>query len=335
MHEQAARAYWITEDKQLSSLNLTTGVQTTIPCAVGSMSYFWGTRYYDGFLYTITTSGDNDKVLVRFNPTTGALDGSFTPIEINGSASYEILIHSSPVINPINGMLYINLYGNRMLGFDINNGTGNLITLGGYVTASGFIGLLEINEQTGQMYALSGFSDVVEITVTGATTATVSLVKALASGSGFSNPVSAFDTDNNLYVFQAESGCATQYPLIAIDVTTGQEWCTNPPGIAFTQLEYLNCKPANTLREVNSLFDVKFFPNPVRGELTLELDLVEEDDVNIQVFNISGAFQLEQQFNGEVGINRFSMDFSSLNNGIYIIQVQSGKHQYAGKVIKL
>jgi hypothetical protein len=101
------------------------------------------------------------------------LDGTFTPIEINGSAAYEILIHSSPVIDPINGIFYINLYGNRMLAFDINGGTGNLLTLSGYVTPSGFIGLLEINEQTGEMFALSMFSDIVQITRTGATTATV------------------------------------------------------------------------------------------------------------------------------------------------------------------
>jgi hypothetical protein len=333
MHEQAARAYWISETKQLNSLNLTNGAQTAIACAIGSMSYFWGLRYYDGYLYTITTSGDNDKVLVRFNPTTGALDGGFS-IEINGSAAYEILIHSSPVIDPINGRFYINLYGNRMLGFDIGSGTGNLITLGGYVSPSGFIGLLEINEQTGEMFALSGFSDIVEIAITGATTATVSLVKTLGSGSGFSNPISAFDSDNNLYIFQAESGCATQNPLIAVDVTTGQEWCTNPPGIAFTQLEYLNCKPSSTLREIQP-FDVKFFPNPVRGELTLELELEEENVVIVNIYNISGGNQSEQQFNGEAGNNRFSLDFSSLTNGIYIIQVQSGKHRFAGKVIKL
>jgi hypothetical protein len=334
MHEQAARSYWISETKQLNSLNLTNGVQTSIPCAIGSMSYFWGLRYYDGWLYTITASGDNDKVLVRINPSTGALDGSFTPIEINGSATYEILIHSSPVIDPINGIFYINLYGNRMLAYDINSGTGNLVTLSGFVSPSGYIGLLEINEQTGEIFALSGFSNIVEITRTGATTATVTLVKALTTGSGFSNPISAFDSDNNLYVFQAESGCATQNPMIAVDVTTGQEWCTNPPGIAFTQLEYLNCKPASTLREIKP-FDVKFFPNPVRGELTLELELEEANDVRVQVYNISGGYQLEQEFSGEAGNNRFGVDFSSLTNGIYIIQVQSGKYQYAGKVIKL
>jgi hypothetical protein len=119
-----------------------------------------------------------------------------------------------------------------------------------------------------------------------------------------------------------------------VDVTTGQEWCTNPPGIAFTQLEYLNCKPSSTLREIQP-FDVKFFPNPVRGELTLELELEEENVVIVNIYNISGGNQSEQQFNGEAGNNRFSLDFSSLTNGIYIIQVQSGKHRFAGKVIKL
>jgi lysyl endopeptidase len=99
-------------------------------------------------------------------------------------------------------------------------------------------------------------------------------------------------------------------------------------------LEYLNCKPASTLREIKP-FDVKFFPNPVRGELTLELELEEANDVRVQVYNISGGYQLEQEFSGEAGNNRFGVDFSSLTNGIYIIQVQSGKYQYAGKVIKL
>lgn len=250
IHEQNAVMYWISEVKQLNSLNLTNGNQTAINTAIGSMAYFWGLKYYNGYLYTITTSADNDKMLVRINPSTGNLDASFTGIEINGTANSNILSHSSLIINPNSEIFYIPLQGNILLAFNVNSGVGNIVNLSGYVNASVEIGLLEINEYTGEMYALSGLTDVVSITPTTATAATVSLVKTLTSVSGYSNSVSTFDSDNNLYIFQAASGCTAQNPLLSIDVSTGQEWCSDPTGIAFTQLEYLNCTPSSQLRNI-------------------------------------------------------------------------------------
>jgi PKD repeat protein len=333
IHQQDATLYWLNESKRLESLHLPTGTQTNVFTDISTLPYFWSLRFHDGYIYTITASGDNDKVLRRILPTSGAFDAGFPGIEVNGSAAYEILFHASPVINPLTGIFYLPISGNNLLAFDIDGGTGNIVTLSGAVTPGSFIGLLEINETTGEMYAISGFNNLIRITITGPTTATATLVKAITSASGFSNPVSAFDSDNDLYIFQAAEGC-TQNPLVAVDVNTGQEWCTNPAGAAFYQLEYLNCKPSSVSRVMSS-FNVNIYPNPARDNVTLEVSLAKNEEVQVQVFNMAGRQQMEKRFAGLEGDNLLELNLSNLNNGVYIIHIYSGGNQFAGKVVKL
>jgi len=248
VHEQGERIYWLSETLDLHSLDLNTGVESITTTEISSLPFFWSLRYYDGHIYTLSTSADNDKMLVRIDPATGDLDTGFSGIEINGTADNFISFGSAPVINPITGLYYIPLTYNIMLEFDIAGGTGTIVNLSGYLTTPGVLNLLEINEYTGEMYALSGTADVVNVTMTGPGTADVALIKTLASGSGYSNPASSFDADNDLYIFQAQTGCSTQNPLIAVDVNTGQEWCNPPPGNPFMQMEFINCNPSSVLR---------------------------------------------------------------------------------------
>jgi hypothetical protein len=247
VHQRGHTVYWLSENLRLQSLNLITGVQSSTATAISTLPFFWTLRYYNGHIYTLTVSGDNDKMLVRINPATGALDGTFPGIEINGTAGMELSGGSSPVINPYTGIYYMPTYGNKLLAFNLNTNSGTIVNLTGYAGTPPSVNLLEINEVTGVMYALSGFNTLVSITVTGPATANVASIKTLTSGAGFTNPMSAFDSENELYIFQAEYGCGAD-PLIAVDVNTGQEWCSDPPGIIFTQMEFLNCTTPNTLR---------------------------------------------------------------------------------------
>ena len=95
VHQQSAVLYWISEQLELNSLNLVTGIQSSMASDIGTLPFFWGLRYYDGYLYTLTRAVDNDKMLVRIDPSTGNLDGGFTGIEINATASYELSFGSS------------------------------------------------------------------------------------------------------------------------------------------------------------------------------------------------------------------------------------------------
>lgn len=248
IRQRNGRIYWISEYLQLHRLNVNNGAELVIPTQLTAEPFFHGLRYYNGHLYSISVSGDNDKRLVRIDPGTGNLDGTFS-IEINGTAGTDLAASSSLVVDPVNGILYAPLENDRMMAFDIGAGTGSLLTYTGYAFGPR-LNLLEIDEYTGIMYALGGFDELVSLTRVGATL-DVTLIKAIANGSGYTNAVSTFDADNGRFIYQAATGCFNA-PLIAIDVNTGQEWCTNPAVPNFQELEFLNCFPSNNLRLIEA-----------------------------------------------------------------------------------
>lgn len=334
MYQQGATIYWVSELVTLQSLDLSSGSQSSTATGISSLSSFWGLRYYDGHIYTMTRSGDNDKTLVRFNPATGTIDAGFPGIEINGSAGINLSFGSTMVIDPSTGICYVTVFNNQLLAFDIGAGTGSIINLSGYVTTPGMIELLEINELTGEMYGLSSFSDIVEVAITGPGTGSVSLVKSLSSASGYTNPVSAFDSDNELYIFQAQAGCAL-HPLVAVDVNTGTEWCSDPAGLAFSQMDFLNCTPSSLLREYTGESDVEFYPNPVKETLKASLEVAEDGIVELEVYGISGAVQMSRYFQMAPGPAILQLDVSDFANGVYIFYIRSGGKYYSSKIIKL
>lgn len=326
------KIYWLSDAFSLHSLDLNSGLETSIATAIGGLPFFWGMRYYNGHIYTITTAADNDKKLVRINPATGALDAGFAGIEINGTADNGFSFGSSPVIDHNTGMFYIPVLYNKLLQFDLINNTGRTIDLTGDLATPGFLDLLEINEYTGEMYALSNFSDVVSVTLTGPSTADVSNVKSLTSASGYANPISTFDPDRELYIFQAVSGCA-DFPIVAVDVNTGQEWCNDPAGNAYMQMEFLSCNPTSTMRQSidkSEFFDhsnmkevdvirfddgIKIYPNPTSSIL-----MVETSGVVSREFVVS-TLTGQEQYSGTLESEKHTIDLSSLPEGMYLLTI--------------
>jgi len=336
IHEQGEKIYWLSDAFNLESLDLNSGASASVGTAIGTLPFFWSLKYYNGHLYTITTAADNDKKLVRINPATGALDAGFSGIEVNGTAADGLYFGSSPVIDPVNDMYYLPLLFNKLLAIDLVNNTGKVITLSGFLPTPGYVELLEVNEYTGQLYGFTNYSNVVSINMTGPTSADVDLVKTLTLASGYSNPASTFDSDRGLYIFQAESGCGNS-PLVAVDVSTGQQYCNDPVGDAFFQLEYLNCSAPSTLRTESGVGaslendqstsersvgydseisnEIKLYPNPVTSFLTVESANLK--GLNYSISTITG----ETQLRGTFVSGTESIDMSSLAMGIYLMTI--------------
>ncbi|MCP4123428.1 MAG: T9SS type A sorting domain-containing protein [Bacteroidetes bacterium] len=334
IHERGRRTYWISEQLNLHSLNLETGVETSTTTEISTLPFFWGMKYYNGHLYILTISADNDKMLVRVDPSTGDLDTGFPGVEINGTAGYSLSLGSSAVIDASAGKYYIPVLNNAILEFDINGGNGNILNLTGLIPTPGIINLLEINEYTGQMYGFSGYSNLVSITVTSAVTANIGLVKALTMASGYSNPISTFDSENNMYIFQAQTGCGADNPLVTVDVNTGQEWCSDPPGIALMQMEFLNCAPVSQLKQIVPTPKVLLYPNPIKEDLHVQLTLPSDGKVHIKVTGISGNTVRQTTIEGLKGLNELPLDLSFLSTGMYVIELASGTFRYSEKVVK-
>lgn len=80
------------------------------------------------------------------------------------------------------------------------------------------------------------------------------------------------------------------------------------------------------VQEIESYF--KFYPNPVQNQLHIE-NLNQSDILSIHVFTLQGS--LVKSLNG----SQRSVNFSNLNNGVYIIQVNTSKGNVQTRVLKV
>lgn len=81
--------------------------------------------------------------------------------------------------------------------------------------------------------------------------------------------------------------------------------------------------------------ELKVYPNPMRGQGTIELTLTDNDDVNIQVYSLSGQLVKEMsKTNTSKGTNQFNIDVSDLRNGVYIIKTTANGTTKTAKIVK-
>lgn len=78
----------------------------------------------------------------------------------------------------------------------------------------------------------------------------------------------------------------------------------------------------------------ELYPNPAFNSLTLELNLVETKQLEVEISSINSNAIYRQKYNAKYGINVTHLDVSSLSAGVYIIKVISGKEIKAMKFIK-
>ena len=135
-------------------------------------------------------------------------------------------------------------------------------------------------------------------------------------------------------MFQAATGCIAQSPLVTFDVNTYAEWCSDPSGQIFSQMEYLNCRPDPLLREP-SPFNILVYPNPTRDVLTLKTELDKDGEMIVQVIDISGSVRMEREFMGLEGLSSVEINVIDLPAGMYLVLVQVGTHRFVGKVMKM
>ncbi len=76
------------------------------------------------------------------------------------------------------------------------------------------------------------------------------------------------------------------------------------------------------------------YPNPFAGETTIEYRIEKPSSVNITVLDLSGRV-LEVLVNERMneGVHRVTWDGSRYNAGIYLYRIESGGHQYYGKLM--
>ena len=72
-------------------------------------------------------------------------------------------------------------------------------------------------------------------------------------------------------------------------------------------------------------WDLILYPNPTSNTITLESNLVLEDEIQIEIYNALGQKVKEISINGD--ISTIDINISSLLDGIYNIRLQSGTYK--------
>jgi len=106
------------------------------------------------------------------------------------------------------------------------------------------------------------------------------------------------------------------YVLISIDcgAKTVQTW-----GDVIVIDEYT----ATGIKEVETLNNLKLYPNPVKDVLNLEFNTIETDVINIQVMTYTGQIISNVNINSYAGKNSVSISTNDLNSGIYFVRINN------------
>ncbi len=81
--------------------------------------------------------------------------------------------------------------------------------------------------------------------------------------------------------------------------------------------------------------DFNLYPNPTKGEFTLNLKLINTDNVSVQLFDIRGRLVAQQTFLNTNKDTSFSkkISFNNLSGGLYLLKVTNGSKHTTRKLI--
>lgn len=85
--------------------------------------------------------------------------------------------------------------------------------------------------------------------------------------------------------------------------------------------------------EISSINELTLFPNPARNEFNIRFYLNREEEVNINLVDLSGKVWAQNNFKGVKGLNQFIFDSSAPPSGTYIVQIQTQSDIKTEKII--
>lgn len=77
--------------------------------------------------------------------------------------------------------------------------------------------------------------------------------------------------------------------------------------------------------------DATVYPNPTSYQLNIALGAPTQEPIVIQLFDTAGRSVMMQQFNNG---QQFELDVSSLNSGVYVLQLEQKGQLFTTRIIK-
>ncbi|MCD6367145.1 MAG: T9SS type A sorting domain-containing protein, partial [Bacteroidales bacterium] len=152
---------------------------------------------------------------------------------------------------------------------------------------------------------------------------------------------SSLSSGYNLVFNNIAPGYIYDYEIYRIDSLKKYEWVysgtiTESDSIISQQVEspftdHIILNKTTRLVFPNRTTNFKIFPNPTMGEINIVFDQPAENP-KFLLSNILGEeiFKTEKQFSAR----KFKIDISSYSNGIYFLNIYTGKEKYGQKIIK-
>ncbi len=87
-----------------------------------------------------------------------------------------------------------------------------------------------------------------------------------------------------------------------------------------------------------SINDVAFsnfnlFPNPTKGSFQVQFDATESNDIEIQLFDITGRFVGQKSFKNTSSYFSQKIEFNQLSSGMYLVKIKNGAKQTTRKLM--
>jgi hypothetical protein len=96
-----------------------------------------------------------------------------------------------------------------------------------------------------------------------------------------------------------------------------------------------SAEPQEEVTETSREENVRLYPNPVNQQLSLEFNMISENQVYVTIYDISGKLISVDLFDGAEGSNVFYKDVQTYANGFYIISLSTNNEVfYNGKFVK-
>jgi len=104
-------------------------------------------------------------------------------------------------------------------------------------------------------------------------------------------------------------------------------------GLNPSQAHYYRTSTTVATTHIDGLNAFSVFPNPAAGDVQLFLDLQEEQDLQINIYNSLGQRLHSQNLGKQMGQQQFQLPTAQFTAGIYLIEINNGSASSTQKVI--
>ncbi|MDT7832401.1 zinc-dependent metalloprotease family protein [Flavobacteriaceae bacterium S356] len=114
----------------------------------------------------------------------------------------------------------------------------------------------------------------------------------------------------------------------------GEGPCTADHNSGWGETEDYTIIVDNTTSVKDTAFEgFNLFPNPSNGDFNLQFDTVTSDDVQLQLFDLTGRLVQEVSYKNVAARFSENVSFKDVSNGVYLLKIKNGTTQTTRKLI--